>query len=383
MTSTLIHGGTLIDVEAGSSTAGDVLIRDGIVVAIGNVPEDEAAAADERFDASSCHVSPGWIDIHTHVYNHGIFATSRLDADRVGLGQGVTCLVDAGSSGAVTIDAFPRVVHETQRTPVYGLVNVGSPGLPNLGGGHSSRPELVSLAATVEAVERHAGWVRGIKVQASSSHAGMFGIEAVKIARKAADLTGLPVMAHIGNAPPVLDETLSLLQPGDIITHSYHGKIGGALSRHGEALPALREAIDRGVIVDIGHGRSSFSFATCEQAIAEGLPVQTISTDIHRGNIDRYVISLARTMSKLMLLGLSLEDVVRAVTTTPARVLRLDRDGFGTLSTGRPAHITVFRLREEAIELEDSEAETRTAEQWLDPIAAFSHGERFDRDLPI
>ncbi len=383
MTSTLIQGGTLIDVEARSSAAGDILIRDGLVAAIGDVPEREAQAADERFDATGSYVSPGWIDIHAHLYNHGLFTTSRLDADRVGLGQGVTCLVDAGSSGAVSIDAFPRVVLETQRTPVFGLVNVGSPGLPNLGGGHSSRPELVSLGSTVEAAERHAGWVRGIKVQASSSHAGMFGIEAVKIARKAADLTALPVMAHIGNAPPVLDETLSLLRAGDIVTHAYHGKIGGALSRHGEALPALRDAVERGVIVDIGHGRSSFSFATCEKALAEGLPVHTISTDIHRGNIDRYVVSLARTMSKLMLLGLSLEEVVSAVTVTPAQALRLDRDGHGTLAVGRSAHITIFRIRDEPIELEDSTGETRTAEQWLDPLAAFSRGERFDRDLPI
>ncbi|MCH8199865.1 MAG: hypothetical protein IIA54_07350 [Chloroflexi bacterium] len=275
------------------------------------------------------------------------------------------------------------VVHETQRTPVYALVNVGSPGLPNLGGGHSSRPELVSLAETVEAVERNAGWVRGIKVQASASHVGMFGIEAVKVARKAADLTGLPLMAHVGNAPPVFDETLSLLKAGDIVTHVYHGKIGGALTRDGAALPALREAVERGVIVDIGHGRSSFSFDTCERALAEGLPVQSISTDIHRGNVDRYVVSLARTMSKLMLLGLSLLEVVRAVTVTPSRALRLDADGFGGLTVGGPAHMTVFRVREETIELEDAEGVVRAAEQWIEPVTVFSSGERFDCDAPV
>ena len=383
MTSTLIHGGTLIDVEDGSSGPGDVLIRDRVVVALGAVDAGEAAAADERFDATGCYLSPGWLDIHTHVFNHGLFGTSRLDADRVGLRQGVACLVDAGSAGAATVDSFPRFVHETQRTPVYALVNVGSPGLPNLGGGHSSRPELVSLAETVEAVERNAGWVRGIKVQASASHVGMFGIEAVKVARKAADLTGLPLMAHVGNAPPVFDETLSLLKAGDIVTHVYHGKIGGALTRDGAALPALREAVERGVIVDIGHGRSSFSFDTCERALAEGLPVQSISTDIHRGNVDRYVVSLARTMSKLMLLGLSLLEVVRAVTVTPSRALRLDADGFGGLTVGGPAHMTVFRVREETIELEDAEGVVRAAEQWIEPVTVFSSGERFDCDAPV
>ena len=383
MSSTLIHGGTLIDVEAGSEGPGDVLIRDGRIVALGAVEPAAAEAAEQRFDASGCYLSPGWIDIHTHVYDHGLFSGSRLEADRVGVRQGVACVVDAGSSGAVTIDAFPRVVHETQRTPVYALVNVGSPGLPNLGGGHSSRPELVSLERTVEAAERHSGWVRGIKVQASASHCGGFGIEAVKIARKAAELTGLPLMAHVGNAPPVLDETLSLLRPGDILTHAYHGKVGGALMRDGSALPALREAVERGVIVDIGHGRSSFSFATCEQALAEGLPVQTISTDLHRGNIDRYAVSLARTMSKLLLLGLDFVDVVRAVTATPARALRLDRDGFGTIIAGGPAHLTVFRMQDGPLELEDAGGEVRVTERWFDPIAVFVGGERFDRDAPI
>ncbi len=383
MTTTLIHGGTLIDVENGTSAPGDILIRDGQVVALGAVEPAQADTTEERFDATGCYVSPGWIDIHTHVYNHGVFSSSRVDADRVGVQQGVACLVDAGSSGAVTVDAFPRFVHETQRTPTYALINIGSPGLPNLGGGHSSRPELVSLERTVEAAERHAGWVRGIKVQASASHCGMFGIEAVKIARKAAELTGLPLMAHVGNAPPVLDETLSLLRPGDILTHAYHGKIGGALMRDGSALPALREAVERGVIVDIGHGRSSFSFATCEQALAEGLPVQSISTDIHRENIDRYVVSLARTMSKLLLLGLDLAEVVRAVTVTPARALRLDRDGFGTIAVGGPAHLTVFRMQNEPLELEDATGEVRVAEQWFDPVAAFVGGAHFERDAPI
>ena len=190
-------------------------------------------------------------------------------------------------------------------------------------------------------------------------------------------------MAHIGNAPPMLDETLSLLHEGDIVTHAYHGKVGGALTRDGRALPALREAVDRGVSFDIGHGRSSFAFATCERALEEGLPVHSSSTDIHRGNVDRYVVSLARTMSKLMLLGLSLEAVVRAVTLSPARALRLDGDGFGSLATGRPAHVTAFQLREEPLELEDATGELRRAERWIEPVGVWVHGERHDRTAQV
>lgn len=383
MTSTLVRGGMVIDAAEGTVAPGDVLIRDGLVAAVGEVPAADADRVDAEFDARGLYVAPGFVDIHTHVFNHGIFTTSRLDADRVGIEQGVACLVDAGSSGAVTLDAFPDVVHRTQRTPVFALVNVGSPGLPGLGGGHSSRPDLLSLEATVQAVERNREWVRGIKVQASASHTGSFGMQACAIARKVADLTGLPLMMHIGNAPPVLDEALSYLDAGDILTHAYHGKVGGALTFGGAALPALREAVDRGVIVDVGHGRSSFSFTTAERALAEGLPVHTISTDIHRGNLERYVVSLARTMSKLMLLGLALEDVVRAVTSTPARALRLEADGFGSIAAGGPAHLSIFAVREEPIDLEDSEGEIRRAERWIDTVAVALHGEIAERTAPI
>jgi dihydroorotase len=382
MPAILIHGGSIVDVEAEATRPGDVLIRDGVVAAVGEVRPADAEGA-TRLNAAGLYLAPGFIDIHTHVFNHGLFSNARLGADRVGVQQGVACVVDAGSSGAVTADAFPSTVRDTQRTPAFGLLNIGSPGLPGLGGGHSSRLDLVSLEATVRAAERHRTWVRGIKVQASASHAGMLGLEAVKLARKAAELTGLPLMAHIGNAPPILDEVLALLRPGDIVTHAYHGKIGGVLTYGGRALPAFIDAVDRGVIVDVGHGRSSFSYRTAEQALDAGMPVHTISTDLHRGNLDRYVVSLARTMSKLMLLGLSLEAAVRAVTATPARALSLDADGFGRLGAGCPAHLTLFRVRDEPVDLEDAEGEVRTAPRFIEPVTVFVDGERHDRSAPI
>ncbi|MDA0365629.1 MAG: amidohydrolase/deacetylase family metallohydrolase [Chloroflexi bacterium] len=382
MSATLLHGGAIVDPVAGTTAPGDVLIRDGMIAALG--PEAAAAAGDaDLIDVSGCRVAPGFIDIHTHVFDRPGAASSRLPADRVGVRQGVACLVDAGSAGAATIDEFPTAVHATQRTPAFALVNVGSPGVRDTDGGHSSRPELVSLEATVRAVERHRGWVRGIKVQASHSHTGEYGLTAVAVARQAADRTGLPLMMHIGNGPPALEDALAHLRAGDIVTHAFHGKPGGALTAGGAPLPALVDAVARGVIVDIGHGRSSFAFATAERALAAGLPVHTISTDIHRGNVDGPVVSLARTMTKLMLLGLSVEEAVRAVTVTAARALRLDGDGFGTLAVGRPAHVTVFRVSEEQCTLEDAEGERRVAECSIVPVAAYVAGERFAVEAPI
>jgi dihydroorotase len=211
----------------------------------------------------------------------------------------------------------------------------------------------------VRAFDRHPDWLVGVKVLASASHTGSFGLEAVKLARKAAELVNKPLMLHIGNAPPVIDDVLDLLRPGDIVTHTYHGKVGGVLGYRDQVIPAFREAVDRGVVVDLGHGRSSFSFRVCEAALEQGMPLHCISTDLHRGNLARYAVSLARTMSKVRMLGFSLPEVVRAVTLAPAQAIGIEGYGFGTLRAGAPAQVTVFREDDVPWQLEDAEGDVR------------------------
>ena len=356
MTALTIANGRLIDVDAGTIDLVDVHVDNGVIV------ETLPGKADRIVDAGGAYVAPGFIDLHTHVFSHPLFATPRLEADRIGVQQGVACVVDAGSSGAATIDAFDRFVRRTQQTPAYAFINIGSPGLPNLAGvGHASRPELCDLPGTVRAFERH-DWLVGVKVLASASHTGSFGLEAVKLARKAAELVGRPLMLHIGNAPPVIDDVLDLLRPGDIVTHTYHGKIGGVLGYADAVIPAFREAVQRGVVVDVGHGRSSFCFRVCEAAMEQGMPIHTISSDLHRGNVDRYAVSLARTMTKLRMLGMPLVEVVRAVTRNPAAAVGLDGRGFGRIRAGATAYLTVFEEVGDAFAVEDATGDRRVAE---------------------
>lgn len=369
----LLRGGSIYDATAHAFEIGDLLLQDGLIAAVGQVDSQRAQRA-TVIDARGAYVCPGFIDSHTHIFDHPLFKTGRLAADRIGVQQGVACCVDAGSFGATTVDAFPRFVHETQATRAYAFINIGSPGLPNVGGGHSSRPDLCDLPGVVKAFERHSDWLLGVKVLASQSHTEAFGEQAVKLARKAAELVDLPLMLHIGNAPPVIDDVLDLLRPGDIITHAYHGKIGGVLTYKNRVLPAFRAAVERGVYVDIGHGQASFSFRTCELALEQGMPVHSISSDLHAGNVNKYAFSLARTMSKLLALGLSIADVVRAVTATPAKMLQLDRRGFGTLSQGAPAHVTLFDINEDGHEVEDAEADKRIATRWVLPRGVFVDG---------
>lgn len=375
MASTLIEGGQVIDVDDRQVRKEDLLIEDGLIKAVGNLSGEQQV--DRTFNAQGCYLAPGFIDMHCHIFSHPLFKTTRLVADRIGVTQGVACLIDTGSAGPTTIDAFHEFVIQTQKTRTFALVNIGSPGLPNIEGGHASRPELVSLSGTVHAIENNPDWILGVKVLASASHTGLLGIEAVKIGRKAAELTNKPLMVHIGNAPPLIDDVLALLRPGDILTHTYHGKVGGILDYDNKVLPAFAEAVARGIVVDIAHGRSSFSYRTCETALAQGMPVHTISSDLHQGSIDRYVISLARTMSKFRMLGLSLMDVVVAVTKTPAAALGIDKMGFGTLAEGSPAHISIFREEPKEVEVEDAEGERRTTKYWIEPQTVFVDGEPF------
>ncbi len=375
MAKTLIQGGLVYRHESHDFQKQDVLIDGDRVAGIGSDIVDDGA---RLVDANGLYVSAGFIDLHCHIFDHPLHRTSRLPADRIGVHQGVSCLIDTGSAGPTTIDAFKQFVIDTQETAAFALCNIGSPGQPGIDGGHSARPELISLSGTVKAIERNPEWILGVKVLASSSHTGLMGLEAVKIGRKAAELTGTPLMVHIGNAPPVIDDILDLLRPGDIVTHAYHGKIGGVLGYQDKVLPQFREAVERGVVVDIAHGRSSFSFETCEKAMAQGMPVHTISSDLHMGNVDRYVVSLARTMSKFRLLGLSLADVVRAVTSRPADALDLGRFGFGRLKSGGPANITLFAEEDRAVDVEDAEGQTRTTKHWIAPRQVFVRGKAFD-----
>lgn len=372
MTTTLIRGGRVYDPVAHTFRDASVFIRDNRLESVG----DDFDEADLVIDASDAFVTPGLIDLHCHIFNHPE-QPSRLPADQIGVQQGVTCLLDTGSTGGDTLDEFRQLVIESQNTHTFALCNIGSPGKPGLQSGHAAKPELVSIEKTVGAIERNRDYALGVKVLASSSHTGLMGIEAVKMARKAADLTGTPLMAHIGNAPPVIDDVLNLLRPGDIVTHAYHGKAGGVLGYDDKVIPAFREAVERGVHVDIAHGRSSFSFSTCEKALDQGMPIHSISSDLHKGNIDVCVLSLARTMSKFRVLGLPLEDIVRATTISPASVVGLDKQGFGKLEVGQPANISLFRETDKAVQVEDADGDVRTASSWIEPIGCFVDGQYF------
>ena len=377
MDDTVIVGGTVIDPASGLHARADVGITDGRIVAV-----EPVLAHDGRTvaDAADLLVVPGLVDLHVHVYP-GV-ADLSVEADPTCLGRGVTTVVDAGSAGANTFPGFRRWVVDASRGRVLAYLNISATGQidPFFGELHDLRFVDPERAAAV--ARAHPDVIVGYKVRVSEMLAGPNGLAGLDRALEAGRATNLPVMVHIGGTPFDIEEVLGRLRPGDVVTHAYTGwQPGGIVTDAGRVVAAAREARERGVVFDVGHGAGSFTWATAEAALADGFRPDTISSDLHRFNVAGPVHDLATTLSKFLLLGVSLEDVVRMATAAPAAAL--DRAGaLGSLRVGGEADVTLLRLEEGRFELTDTAGTMREARRRLVPVGAFRGGRTVEM-LPL
>ena len=328
----------------------------------------------QTVDATSCYLSPGWVDLHTHIYYGATDISVR--PEEVGLSTGVTTLVDTGSAGEANFHGFREYIINRSREDVYAFLNLGSIGLvacnrvSELQGIHS-----IDLGRAVDVIERNRDVIKGVKIRASHVITGDWGVTPLRLAKKLSRIVELPLMVHIGEPPPLLDEVFGLLDPGDIVTHCFNGKVGGNIYDDLTVNALARRTLERGVLFDIGHGSASFSFEVAERAFGEGIKPHSISTDLHAHNINGPVFDLATTASKLYSLGLSLEDVVEAVTFNPLKALRRPYDRTTWLAEGAPATFTIFELLETDIQVEDSRGESRTLHTFINPRYALLRGQ--------
>jgi len=293
--------------------------------------------------------SEAWVDIHAHVAG---LSRAGVDPRQFGARQGVGTLVDAGGAPPASLRDCLEMVGATTPTEVLAWANICAEGIAGEGcGGHDISGESAGAA-----LREAPGRVVGIKLQASNTRLGGRALEAIENAKRVAGEFGVPLMVHVGNAPPTIREAADALRPGDIITHFAHPKPQGALD-DGRVHPALRRARERGVLFDVGHGSASFSFAVMEQLLRERFPPDTISTDLHAGSAASPVGSLADCMSKLLGLGMREEDVIRAVTATPRTALHLDAS----------ARETTFDIAEGPWEAVDSTGARRTMRRRFAP----------------
>lgn len=368
----LLKGGTLVDPAQDIHAARDVAFAGGTVAAVGD--DLPRAGAAEVIDCADRIVTPGMIDLHVHVF-WGV-SHYGIEPDPYCIARGVTTAVDAGSAGADTFPGFRKYVIDVSATRLLAQLNISSQGMIAREVGELDNIRHASVAKAVAMIERHRDVILGVKVRLSrhSIVSEAAGIRPLHLAREAADAASLPIMVHPQAAwCDSLDDILAVMRGGDILTHCFHGLTHGILSDNGTVRRSVRDAVERGVVFDVGHGQGSFKWDVAEAALRQGVQPQTISSDVHAYNVNGPVFDLATTVSKFLHLGLSLDDSIRKVTATPAAVIRMS-DKIGTLCAGAWGDAVIFNLEDGRFELHDAHAQVRVGRQRLVPAVVVQGG---------
>ena len=369
----LIREGTVIDPSQNINALMDVAIANGKIAEVArNIP---ASQAREVISAAGKIVCPGLIDIHAHVYE-GV-GTQGLSPDRYYLAKGVTTVVDAGSAGYTTIAGFRKYIAASSKTRVYALVDIGTLGL--VAGIREAMKNLdyVKPAETSEAVRKNKPVTVGVKVRLTEAVAGTEDLEILRRTREAAEGAGVPMMVHVGDTHSPLRDIVGRMRPGDVLTHYLHPDRHGVLDENGEILPEILEARQRGILFDVGHGTSHFSFRVAEQCMAQGFHPDTISSDATTNTLNGPVFDTLTTLSKFLAIGMPAPEVLRAATWNPARAFAYGVE-LGTFRKGSEADVSILELRGGMFSFIDSSKDTRTGKQKLFPVKTFISGKTYE-----
>ena len=380
----LVRGGEVLDPSQSLRARRDIGIRFGRIEAV--EAEIPAARAVQTIDAGGRLVLPGLIDLHAHVYPYG--SAIGIPADESVAQTGVTTVVSAGDAGANNVAALARHVAAGTRTRMYAFVHIANMGLAAFPVPELYNIDFAQVQACARAIAENPDFVLGAKVRMSENVIAKHGLEPLRRAIQACEMSGRPakVMVHIGGVetPALMSDILNVMRPGDILTHAYSGapNIAGAFTnivQDGKLLPAALAAKQRGVVFDVGHGGGSFDFTVLEAATEQGCPPDVISSDLHvvSGNTPGLPF-LPWVMSKFLAKGVPLERVVAMATEAPARVI--GRDGkLGTLQVGAPADISIMELSEGPVEFVDTRGNKRSGTQVLKPVQTVTAGVPFGR----
>ncbi len=371
----LIRNGHAVDPSTGLNARRDVAVARGRIAAVAEVIPSEAAA--EIYEADGRIVTPGLIDLHTHIYRGATFWGVNCDA--ISGRTGVTTWVDAGSAGAFTLDGFREFIASPSPLNIYAFLNISCIGLV------AHDYELTNLALCDPnlfelVVNANRDLVMGGKVRLGAATVGVNGFEPLRLARQALDRCGLPLMLHIGERPPDPEDFEHLLRRGDVVTHCFTNRSMRLVDDAGQLRDFARKWIDRGVLLDLGHGISSFAYETAEALLRIGVKPHFISSDLHQYSINGPAYDLPTCLSKLMCLGMTLPEVIACATLNPAKFLGLDRE-IGSLRVGARADIAVFEAVESRKPLYDAEWNQMPAKVLLRNAATFVRGRLLKRHL--
>ncbi|MGO7214154.1 amidohydrolase/deacetylase family metallohydrolase [Rhizobium ruizarguesonis] len=351
----------------------DILVNaDGRIAEIGpslTVSQDVA-----RIDGKGAFISPGWVDLHVHIWHGGTDISIR--PSECGVERGVTTLVDAGSAGEANFHGFREYIIEPSRERIKAFLNLGSIGLVACNRVAELRDiRDIDLDRILEVYAENSEHIVGIKVRASHVITGSWGVTPVKLGKKIAKILKVPMMVHVGEPPALYDEVLEILGPGDVVTHCFNGKAGSSIMEDEDLFALAERCASEGIRLDIGHGGASFSFKVAEAAIARGLLPYSISTDLHGHSMNFPVWDLATTMSKLLSVGMPFDKVVEAVTHAPASVIKLSMED--RLSVGSQAEFTIFDLVDSDLEATDSNGDVAVLNKLFEPRYAVMGADAF------
>ncbi len=343
----VLRNGRVIDPRNGVDGVMDIALVDGRIARVG--PALTPSADAQVVDVSGLIVTPGLIDLHVHVfygtqedsaYSDGF---SAVQVDAFAARSGVTTAVDAGGSGWRDFVRFKRQVIDRSVTRVLSFINI-------VGAGMKGGPIEQDLAdmdpkLTAQRARQFPESVVGVKIAHYEGPDWTPVDRAVEAGRQA----GVPVMVDFGRSTPALplgELLLDHLRPGDILTHAYANvtQREAIVDTDGRLQDFARKARERGVIFDVGHGAGSFLLSQATPAMEQGFAPDTISTDLHRSSMNAGMKDMLNVMSKLLNLGMPLEEVVSAATASAARAIQ--RDDLGHLGPGSAADIAVLRVRD-------------------------------------
>jgi len=372
----LIKGGKVIDPSQGLEGEYDVAVRAGKIASV--APGMPEAQAGHVIRAQGKIVTPGLIDLHVHLFPY--VGPYGIEPDPYCVRRSVTSVIDAGTSGAFTFPAFRRFIIERAATRIRALLHVVSIGMvagstPNMGELEDLRYCDPKLAA--EAASKNRDLIVGFKIRFSKQYTGPNDLEGMRRAREAADEAGLPIMIHIGGSYSPLKDLLALMKKGDVVTHSFNSHPNGLLDSGGKIVPEVLEARERGVLFDVGHGAGSFSFEVMEKCLNQGFLPDTISSDLYSANINGPVYDLVTTLSKFLLLGMNLHDVIARATVNSSRVFDFGAS-IGTLKPGSEADVSVLELKEGQFTFTDSDGKSRTGGSKLEAMTTVRGGKVFE-----
>ena len=361
-----ITGGRVLDPLTGRDGLGDVAIR------LNHVVEDDGSAAALTLHADGCIVVPGLVDFHAHFFEGSLFGIEPL----LMVSTGVTAAVDAGSCGCANFEFFRDRVMRTSRLRTKAYLNVAMTGQPGAGFWEDVDPGTYKRDEIRALVEKYPDDIIGLKLRISKPIVRDLGLAAMDGALELAEKLGLPLCVHVTNPPETMDKVAAKFRKGDIFCHVFQGTGYSIIDENGKLYDEMRKARERGVIFDASNGRRNFSFPVAKAALEQGFLPDIISSDATKFTFNRVsgMKNLPFLLSKYLNMGLDLNTVIAAATSTPVRVMGMEGQ-IGTLKAGAFADVAIFKLIEHKTVFTDSDGLPMEGTQLLVPQVTILNGQ--------